>query len=178
MSEVKIELSVDGAALQASVSETLNALSNEKRLELVEKVIEKVVYQFLTEPHDQERKLFDIDLRRRLESTNNSWRIAEYSKQHKTVRETILETVSQAVVGVFEKRVIDLIENDEQLKMKYEVVKQNLIREFPTMVQRSMVAWFASGMQGIQNSINALFGMEAETKQILDRVKSHMGVPT
>ena len=166
---MKIEIDVDAGSLGETLAETLRSLSKEKREEICVKIIEG----WLRESHDLERQSFESNLPTHL----NHWDRNERIRGFKSSRETMIAEITKAAVETYQQRTKELVEQDQQLKDKYEEVKKVLIDKFPDMVQHTMVNWFVSGFSQIGDQMTKMFGFSEHIKELLGETREKLGLP-
>ena len=74
-------------------------------------------------------------------------------KGYKSSRERMIEDITSAASRTFSENITTLVKEDEQLKQKWEIVKEEIAKNFPAMVQSAMISYFIGNMQEIQTSM-------------------------
>jgi hypothetical protein len=174
---MKLEIELDATTSGDLIGDTLKSLPPQKKEDLCAKIIEK----WLSEPHNSEREVFAAMIRGDGSCNDYNGKFDQYKFDHrmrtyKSSRDKMVEEISSAAVESYQSRVKDLIENDEQLKEKFSVVRNQLLEAFPNMVQKTMVEWFSRQFKDMTSDLTNIYGDTYNTKKALNEVRTKLGL--
>lgn len=88
----------------------------------------------------------------------------------KSSRQELIEVITQTAMRHFKRNVTRMVREDKFLKEVFVGVRNEIVKEFPSMVQTAVISWFVHGMDGIKQEILQRFGMDALEHRITDLV--------
>lgn len=184
---MKIELDIDPQDLTKSLKETLDALPQEKRIEIARRTMEA----WLRDPWDIERTAKEREVIERMRQRHLSqesddqirrrWDFKQAMGDWKSTKETMVQTITGEISAAYREEVRKVIENDPKIQAMKEEVVQMIRTTFPKAVHDAMVQWMASSMSlmfettmGIRQSAEATSKLNEEMANRLLQVEGRL----
>lgn len=182
---MKIELDVNPGDLAKSITDIMNSLTPEQKLEIARQTMEK----WLKEPYDIERQSKEREVISNIQATMPSYRDKETEAQirkgydfqermrgFRSSKEVMIKTITEGIVESYKTEVKKIIESDPKIQaMKDEVVA--VIKEtFPKAVHDGMVKWMASSMQTMFESTMGIRPFAENTEMIQQQIQQRLGM--
>lgn len=187
---MQITLNIDATNFGTTIEEVFRGLSEQDKKE----VATKVMMDVLTQPNGAERLAHEEKVIAQLMASkvNDSYNRADYSTPEKTrntydfrermakyqsTRELMVKEITSQAVQQYKNSVVELVANDENLKTIYEEVKQQIVANYPQMVQAALTHYLAGQMGqigvAIQNTQNLSIQVGGTLSQLTDKLQKH-----
>lgn len=167
---MQVVINIDSANFGSTVEDLFKSLTPEQKGAIAKDLIVK----WLSEPSGFERASYEQTLIDQVKAgtlkigssyDNIDWtkkddneirgtyQFNDKMKGYKSSRERMIEDITAAASRTFSENITTLVKEDEQLKQKWEIVKEEIAKNFPAMVQSAMISYFIGNMQEIQTSM-------------------------
>jgi len=167
---MQVVINIDSANFGSTVEDLFKSLTTEQKGEIAKDLIVK----WLSEPSGFERAAYEQSLIDQVKAgtikigssydnvdwtkkddneIRGSYQFNDKMKGYKSSRERMIEDITSAASRTFSENITTLVKEDEQLKQKWEIVKEEIAKNFPAMVQSAMISYFIGNMQEIQTSM-------------------------
>ena len=184
---MQITLNIDSANIGGTIEQVFFALTNEEKKELAR----TVMLQALSTPMDAERSAFERKITDQLiletanstyhndrvtnvEDARRHYKYRERMSAFKSSSERMIEEITKAAIGNYKEQVTQLVKEDEQLAKMYEMVRSELVSNFPQMVQAAMTAHFASQMGQLTHGLNAAYSINANLQVLGSSIQQQL----
>lgn len=187
---MQVTLNIDATNFGSTIEEVFKGLSEQDKKE----VATKVMMDVLTQPNGAERLAYEEHAIKQImaQKANDSYHRGDYDtaekvrksydfrdrmSKYQSTRELMVKEITSQAIQQYKNSVVELVANDENLKTVYEEVKQQIVANYPQMVQAALTQYLAGQMGqigvAIQNTQNLSMQVGSTMHQLTSKLQQH-----
>lgn len=174
---MQVTLEINSDNLDGTLIKMFDSLSEEKRVEIAEKVLTA----WLNEPLQVERNLITKQFAEKVRTENRDHYVdgryvkgrdmtdeditkacqsdfVTFQKSYKTSKHRMIENVIESAVNTYKDQTVKLVNSNELLKDAFNKTAEEMKTEFPKFVHDAMMFWFTNQFSQVMTTAqNALY---------------------